>query len=67
MVWVKIKNNLINLDKCDKILIEQNKIIFAGIGMFELESEEKAKKALEYLIIKLRTNSWFVDVDEVVK
>ena len=67
MVWVKIKNNLVNLDKCDKVVQEQNKIIFAGIGMFELESEEKAKKALEYLIIKLRTNSWFIDVDEVVK
>jgi len=67
MTWVKFEQKLVNLDKCDKVVQEQNKIIFAGIGMFEFESEEKAKKALEYLIIKLRTNSWFVDVDEVVK
>jgi len=67
MAWVKIKNNLINLDKCDKIVQEENKIIFAGMGMFEFESIEKAKKAYEYLIIKLRTNSWFIDVDDVVK
>jgi uncharacterized protein (DUF1330 family) len=67
MAWIKIKNNLINLDKCDKIAQEENKIIFAGLVVIEFESEEKAKKAYEYLIIKLRTNSWFIDVDDVIK
>jgi len=66
MVWIKIKNTLINLDNVSFVEKRNNKLIISPVIEIITKSNEHAEQIYEIITKAVELKNNFVDIDKLI-
>ena len=66
MVWIKIKNTLINLDNVTFVEKRNNKLIISPVIEIIAKSDEYAEQIYEIITKAIELKNNFVDIDKLI-
>jgi len=66
MVWIKIKNTLINLDNVTFVEKRNNKLIISPVIEIIAKSDEHAEQIYEIITKAIELKNNFVDIDKLI-